>query len=111
MKNISLNFLRTLAKENAFCHFKDIADVFRGKVLSYLGGAQILVETAQNLTKEQEERLISGLTAKLKKKIYLTYKLNENLLGGLILHYDSIQIDDSVLNKLKTIENMMKGLK
>lgn len=46
----------------------------------------------------------------LKKDVVISYVLNDNILGGLILRIGSFEIDDSLKNKLKTLENMMKGL-
>ena len=90
-------------------HLQSVLDVFNNRFLDYQGIVKVVIETVQPLTKAQEQILIKGLEKKLKKEVILDYKLNESLLGGLILHIGSIEIDDSVLNKLKTLENMMKG--
>ena len=105
----STDFLRILIEDKVLLHLQSVLDVFNNRFLDYQGIVKVVIETVQPLTKAQEQILIKGLEKKLKKEVILDYKLNESLLGGLILHIGSIEIDDSVLNKLKTLENMMKG--
>ena len=110
LSDTTAHFLELLAEKKVLAYFADIAEAFEKEVLNHNDVAQILIETVQPLSKNQHEKLVSGLKKKLKKEVHLSYKLNENLLGGLILHYGSLQIDDSVLHKLTAIENTMKGL-
>ena len=89
--------------------FSDIAAEFEHLILTDNKIAQVFIETAQMLSKKQEEKLIKGLRIKLKQDVVLKYKLNENILGGLVLRIDSLQIDDSLAHKIKTFNNIMKG--
>ena len=111
LKQTKLYFLYILAENSNIDLISQIIDTFDDMVLQKEGFLKVLVETAQELTQAQEKKLKDGLEKKLKKEVILSYKLNENLLGGLILHYQSIQIDDSLKSKLSTLEKLMKGLK
>ncbi|HCU58764.1 MAG TPA: ATP synthase F1 subunit delta [Alphaproteobacteria bacterium] len=108
---ITTNLLKVLADNKRFDVLKEIFGAFEDINLKKSGILKVLVETAEPLSATQEKKLKEGLQKKLKKDVILSYKLNENLLGGLILYYDSVQIDDSIKSKLKTMEQMMKGLK
>jgi len=109
--SITTNFLKILADNKHFDVLKTILKSFNDIYLQKNGMLKVLVETAESLSETQEKKLKDGLQKKLKKEIILSYKLNENLLGGLILYYNSVQIDDSIKSKLKTLEQLMKGLK
>ena len=106
----TIRFLKLLLENNEMKRLDDIKAQFDDMVLSHNGIQKIVVETAQKLTTRQEEKLIRGLKRKLKKDVALTYVLNENLLGGLILRMGSKEINDSLKNKLEIFENIMKGV-
>jgi len=108
---ITKNFLNVLVKDGHLNDLETILNAFNNINLKKNNMINVFVETAEPLSEIQEKRLKLGLEKKLKKEVILSYKLNENLLGGLILYYDSIQIDDSLEHKLKNIETIMKGLK
>lgn len=103
-------FLHVLDESNSLNCFMGIAAQFDDMMLAHQNIEKVVVETAQPLTKRQEEKLIRGLRRKLKKDVVISYILNEGILGGLILRVGSKEIDDCLKNKLKTLENMMKGL-
>ncbi len=105
----SMDFLYLLLDHKALNLLPNISDCFNKKVLDHHGIVKILVETVQPLTTAQEKKLLDGLKKILQKDVILSYKINENLFGGLILHYNAIQIDDSLRGKLKKIESIMKG--
>ena len=90
-------------------YFQDIAKSFDNKYSALSGITDVIVETVQPLSDKQSQKLKDGLEKKLKKEVRLQYRLNENLLGGLILYVGSTQIDDSVSSKVNTIAKMMKG--
>lgn len=90
-----------------------LSEIFKAYQKIYLknkGIVEVEVETAVLLTDTQKETLIKKLKQKWHQEILLHQKLNEQILGGLILHYQSHEIDDSLIGKIKTIEKMMKGL-
>jgi len=109
LQKTTVNFLNLLAQNRAAGLFSDIAAEFEHLILTDNKIAQVFIETAQMLSKKQEEKLIKGLRIKLKQDVVLKYKLNENILGGLVLRIDSLQIDDSLAHKIKTFNNIMKG--
>lgn len=111
LTDTTTNFLHLLTDDRCFGIFNDILQDFEKMYMQDAGIVQVSVQTVMPLTQTQEKKLKEGLSKKLKKEVVLSYKLNENLLGGLILDYNSTQIDDSVLSKLSAIEELMKGVK
>jgi len=103
-------FLKLLVENNELGRLDKIKAQFDDIVLNYEGIQKVVVETAQALTERQREKLVRGLKRKLKKDVAVSYVLNENLLGGLILHIGSTEINDSLKHKLEIFENIMKGV-
>jgi len=110
LQKTTVQFLHVLDENNSLNRFMGIATQFDDMILARQNVEKVVVETAQPLTERQEEKLIRGLKRNLKKDVVISYVLNDNILGGLILRIGSFEIDDSLKNKLKTLENMMKGL-
>ena len=114
-KKMALNktttqFLHVLDENNSLKHFFGIATQFNDLILNNQNIQKVVVETAQPLSERQEEKLIRGLKRKLKKDVVVSYIINNQILGGLVLRIGSKEIDDCLKNKLETLENMMKGL-
>ncbi|MBP5615530.1 MAG: ATP synthase F1 subunit delta [Alphaproteobacteria bacterium] len=109
LNEITVSFLRLLINDKVLKYFQDIAKSFDNKYSALSGITDVIVETVQPLSDKQSQKLKDGLEKKLKKEVRLQYRLNENLLGGLILYVGSTQIDDSISSKVNTIAKMMKG--
>lgn len=110
LENQTADFLRLMAQKNSLGLLQNVVMQFDDMVLAHKGIEKIVVETVQPLTPRQDEKLLRELKKKLKKDVSVSYILNKNLLGGLILRIGSKEIDDSLQKKLNTLENMMKGL-
>ena len=78
----------------AYCSFK------RGEV-----DAKLI--SAKELKDDEVEKIKKELFAKFGSKINLDYKVDKNLISGLIIQVGSIMIDNSMKNKLKQIKLQM----
>lgn len=110
IEQTTIRFLKLLIQNNEIGRLQGIKAQFDDMMLNYHHVQKVVVETVQKLTTRQEEKLIRGLRRRLKKDVAVSYVLNENLLGGLVLRMGSLEINDSLKNKLETLENIMKGL-
>ncbi len=70
---------------------------------------EVNVETAVPLTKLQEKKLITNMEKLLNKKVVISYEVKPQLLGGLVITYDSKMIDDSLSGKIDRLLIAMKG--
>ena len=77
-----------------YCSFK------RGEIEAKLISAKDLKEHELNNIK-------NDLFAKFGSKINLNYKVDKDLISGLIIQVGSIMIDNSMKNKLKQIKSQM----
>ena len=72
---------------------------------------QVVVQSAVKLTSKQESNLVSALEKHFNNKVVVNYKINPEILGGLVIECDSKMIDDSIKGKLDRIKTLMKGAK
>ena len=110
LSQTTTNFLYVLADNGRLSLLNDILKTYQKIYLKEKNIIEVEVETAVLLDEKQIKTLTKGLNQKLKKEIVLHQKLNEHILGGLILRYLSYEIDDSLLCKIKSVEKIMKGL-
>jgi len=66
------------------------------------------VTSAQALTPEQTDRLTKILAEKSGKTVKLNARVDEGLIGGMIVKLGSQMIDSSIRSKLASLQNVMK---
>lgn len=66
------------------------------------------VTSAIALSDEQQKRLADTLSEKSGKKVKLKTRVDESLIGGMIVKMGSQMIDSSVRSKLASLQNAMK---
>lgn len=109
-----------LSKElfNALCLItennksKELPDILREFIsLYYIKNNIIEVEviSVQELQKTQQKQLANKLEKNLGKKVVINYQIKPEILGGLIIKYQSLMIDSSLKSKLNQITKIMKG--
>ena len=63
--------------------------------------------SAKDLKEDEVNNIKNDLFAKFGSKINLNYKVDKDLISGIIIHVGSIMIDNSMKNKLKQIKSQM----
>ncbi len=66
--------------------------------------------TAVPMSRELQAKLTEKLEKVTGKTIVLTNKVDENCLGGVILQFSDMQINDSIAQKLETLKNQLKNI-
>ena len=64
----------------------------------------VTVESAQPLSDENRKEVMDFLKTRTKEEIELVEKINEDLIGGLVIKMQDLQIDASVKNSLNKLE-------
>ncbi len=99
-----LNFIiskrRLFYLEKILKDFLAICSKMRGEISGKLISAKELNDLEINNIKDELKKIFGS-------DIKLSYKLDENLIGGLIVQIGSLMIDTSVKSKLQQIENKM----
>ena len=107
----SVNMLKLLAANNKMFLLPRISEQFIRLYHQKHNIAEVLVTTVIQPSAKQEKNLIKKLTAVFGKNISLKYIIDPDIIGGLIIQYDTYLIDMSVRHKLNSLEQIMKGSK
>ena len=106
---IMQRFLQIVLENNRFADINTILEEFTKKYMEDSGYIYVTVKSVKELSKKQDKDLQNNLKKLLSKEVIIKYEIKPEILGGLIIQYDSNIIDDSIQNKISIIEKAMKG--
>lgn len=106
------NFVGLLARNRRLFIIADVLKAFRQILARHRGEVSAEVTSAHPLSEDQ----LAALTDKLAStavggRVRLTTRVDENLLGGLIVKIGSRMIDSSLRTKLQNLETRMKEVR
>lgn len=108
--SLTIKFCGTLANNGRLILIHEIIDVFLSEVSRINGEVQAEVTSSFELDKAQQSKVESAISeATGVKKIVLSTKVDETLIGGLIVKIGSKMIDNSIKTKLNRLEIAMRG--
>ncbi|TNC74692.1 F0F1 ATP synthase subunit delta [Rubellimicrobium roseum] len=102
------NVLGLMASKRRLFVLPQLVAVLRERLSEARGEIMAEVVTAQPLTAEQERNLGETLAAREGKAVRLRVRVDESLIGGLVVRVGSRMIDTSIRAKLGRMQNMMK---
>lgn len=102
------NTLRLMARNRRLFALPQFLTKLRGLIADARGEMTADIVSAQALTDDQKTRLAETLSAKSGKKIKLNARVDESLIGGMIVKLGSQMIDSSIKSKLASLQNAMK---
>ena len=108
---LTIQFCGTLADNGRLNIIIEIIDVFLSKVLINNGEVQAEVTSSIVLDKSQRQEVEKSISEVVGgNKISLSMKVDESLIGGLIVKIGSKMIDSSIKTKLNRLEIAMRGV-
>ncbi|MDO5613032.1 MAG: F0F1 ATP synthase subunit delta [Paracoccus sp. (in: a-proteobacteria)] len=102
------NTLQLMAQNRRLFVLPQLAARLRDMIADARGEVTADVTSAVALTDEQKQRLTDTLAEKSGKKVKLNTRVDETLIGGMIVRLGSQMIDSSVRSKLASLQNAMK---
>ena len=102
------NFLTVLAENHRLILLPEVAAMFEQLKSEREATVDVAVETAKKLTAQQEKRLTQSLEKKLERKVNLQSAVNEELIGGLVIHAGDLVIDASIRGRLTKLAEMVE---
>ena len=106
-----LKFIGTLAINGRLNIVNNIIDEFLKKLAHDRGELTAEITTAVPISKEINKSIVKEISKLTKTdKIELKQKIDESLIGGLVLRMGSTMIDSSIKTKLSTLKMIMKGV-
>ncbi|SFA38814.1 ATP synthase F1 subcomplex delta subunit [Paracoccus halophilus] len=102
------NTLRLMARNRRLFALPQFVAKLRGLIADTRGEITADVVSAAALSDQQKTRLADTLARKSGKKIKLNARVDETLIGGMIVKLGSQMIDSSIRSKLASLQNAMK---
>lgn len=104
------NLLCILAERGRFSCFGGIVKNFRAKYNEYYKIAEIVVTTSAPLTDELRAKILKRMAEVTGKTVSISEKVNESIIGGIVIDYGSTRYDGSVKARLNAIKNELSSI-
>lgn len=105
------NTLRLMARNHRLFVLPQLVERLKALIAVERGEVTADVVSAAPLTDEQQQRLAETLAQKTGKKVRLDARVDESLIGGMIVQLGSQMIDSSIRSKLASLQNVMKEVR
>lgn len=102
-----LNFLKILCERGALTEYEGCLAAFKTLYNQAHGIVEASVTTAVALDDDQRARMSEKLSAMTGKTVVLTEKVDESLMGGVLLEMNGQRYDNTLRNRLKSIHSAM----
>ncbi len=110
LENMASNFLGVLAQNRRLDSLNSVLVSFKKIVADHKGEVTADVVSANPLTDNQTRALKKSLKATMGKDVNFDARVDESLLGGLIVKIGSRMVDSSLKSKLENLKVSMKGV-
>ncbi len=110
VNELTRKFIATITHNRRLNQIVPICGAFRKLLAAHRGETTAEVISARPLTDEQLEALKAELKRATTRTVDIDAKVDESLLGGLVVRLGSRMIDSSLKTKLNTLTEVMKGI-
>ena len=108
-KNL-LNFIKVMIQRKDTATMAESLELYEKLYNKHFGIEKAVAVTAVPMSSELQAKLVEKLEKTTGKKILLTNKVDESCLGGVILEFSDMQINDSIAQKLETLKTQLKNI-
>lgn len=106
--DLTRNFVGVVTQNRRLFALPDIIDAFVQILAAHRGAASAEVVSARPLGPDQVRALEGALKSAMGRTVALTQKVEEDILGGLIVRVGSVMIDSSLRSRLNRLEIAMR---
>lgn len=103
-----LHFLTVLCKNGRIKELPQCIETYRTLNNEYSNVSEMHVISAVELTDEEKNVLTEKMKNEYARSLDVTYEINSEILGGLIIRIDGKIIDGSLRHKLKDVKEALK---
>ncbi len=103
------NFLQVLVDRGRLGDLSLIASGFQARVAEAAGTIEITAVTAIPLDDSMREKIVQRIERQTGRTAALTERVDENLIGGLVLEVGEIRVDGSLRSRLDTLRRNLAG--
>ena len=105
--NVSAQTLRLIAENKRIGLLPLITDTFKNLYYHNKGIIEVNVDTVIELSDTQRHDLKQIMEDKLHAPVTLNYRIKPEILGGLALSFNSFLVDDTLVTKIKGLEQLI----
>ncbi len=98
-----VNFLKVITAKNKFNEFAEIKNEFENRYNDVKNIKPVDVTSAIELSDDQKNKITDKLRSKLNKEIIANWKIDSDIIGGLIIKIDDNVINSSLKNRLEKL--------
>ncbi len=102
-----LNFVKVLAENKRLGFLPEIAEQFDALKKEAEAQVEVEVVSAYPLASAQETLLVNALTARFGKQVTLSSRVDESLIGGVVVRVGDKVIDGSVRGRIEQLGNQL----
>lgn len=102
------NFVKLLAKNGRAATLADTITAFAKRAAAHRGEVSAEAISAAPLSEDQQKTLRQQIEASVGKSVNLVTRIDESLLGGLVIKVGSRMIDSSLRTKLNRLQQSLK---
>jgi F-type H+-transporting ATPase subunit delta len=103
------NFLQVLVDRGRLGDLSLIASSFHARVAEATGTIEITAVTAIPLDDAMREKIVQRIERQTGRTAALTERVDEDLIGGLVLEVGEIRVDGSLRSRLDTLRRNLAG--
>ncbi len=107
--NVVVSFIKVLVENKTIDKLQSICEAYEEYLDEIENVIRIEITSSYVINKDTYDKLIKVLENNYQKKVIVTKKLDKNIIGGIIVKRNGTIIDDSLLNKLKTIKDTVSN--
>lgn len=108
LSQVLANTLALMAQNRRLFTLPQLVAKLRGLIADERGEVTADVTSAVELTADQKQRLTNTLAGKSGKTVKLNTRVDDSLIGGMIVKMGSQMIDSSIRSRLASLQNAMK---
>lgn len=106
-----LNFIKILVDKDRTEELREMFVAFEVSYKEYKNILEATAVTAIALTDAEKENIRDMLSKKYDKTVYLENKVDESIIGGMILYVGNTMLDASVRTKMNGLKDSLKQIK
>ncbi len=101
------NFILQLAQNNRLVILPVITELFADAHAEYLQKIAVDVISAMTLTTDQQQRLQQALSKRLQRTVDITYQIDTDLMGGMVVRAGDWVMDGSAKSQLEKLNQQL----
>lgn len=101
------SFVQLLCEKGRFSHFEEARAAYRALFENAAHIMKVKIRSAVALTEEEKQRLQAKLETVYKAKVDITYAIDPDLIGGVVMETEDKITDGSIRHHLQEVKEVM----